>query len=150
MDDELRQAFASLSASVSSVANDASATNVLTRQTLSEVRQLGSRVSKLERHVFGSDPPPAIRAPLTERITQNEDDTVDLTGRLMNVAASQQEMRGELQSVRDELDKQSRQMGIGMRGAQWATSKEGRKTLVSLATLTGALYTALHAAGLFH
>ncbi len=163
MDDDLRGAFATFSAQMSGIASDVSANTALTRTTLSEVRQLGGRVDKLERHVFGSDPPPTPdkHASVVKRITNNEGETADLVGRVLNVQASITEVRRDLAvqgsavresiaDVRSELALQSKQAGIHLRGLKWLTSKDGRTSMVRLATLAGAVYAALHVGGAIH
>lgn len=87
MDDELRQAFATLSAQMSTIASDVSASTALQKQTIAEVKQLGGRVEKLEKHVFGSDPPPSPSAPLVTRTTHAEGDLAELAGQVIAVKA---------------------------------------------------------------
>ncbi len=149
MDDELRKALATFSAQVSGVASDVASTQSLGKQTLTEVRQLGGRVEKLERHVFGSDPPPhpSSSSSVVKRITSNEGDVADLAGRLLNVAASITEVKAELAEQSRELALQSKQAGIGLRGLKWLASKDGRTSMVRVATLIGTCYAALHASG---
>lgn len=88
MDDELRSAFATLSAQMSTIASDVSAGNVLQRQTITEVRQLGGRVDRLEKEVFGDAPPPPLKSdPLLRRITNHDGELAELAGQVIAVKA---------------------------------------------------------------
>lgn len=61
--------------------------------------------------------------------------------------ASPVSLAAEVRAIRAELADQSAAMGLGQRGIEWLFSKDGRKAMVRLATLAGAMYAALHAAG---
>jgi hypothetical protein len=89
MDDELRKAFATLSAQMSTIAGDVSANNALQKQTVNEVRQIGSRVERLEKQVFGSDPPPPVSpsSPVLTRITHSEGELAEMAGQIIAVKA---------------------------------------------------------------
>jgi hypothetical protein len=54
----------------------------------------------------------------------------------------------QLREIRATLGEQSTAMGLGLRGASWFASKAGGKAIVRAVTLAGAVYAALHAAGL--
>lgn len=58
MDAELREALAKLYAQGSTTAQDARAAADRAREAAQGVAALDTRVQRLERHVFGSDPPP--------------------------------------------------------------------------------------------
>lgn len=92
MDQEFREAFASISAQLSDVATDARQSTALSRETNATVNRLSTRVGHLEEAVFGGRPPttpPA--APVLARITEGEGTVADLTGRVMALAASHEE-----------------------------------------------------------
>jgi hypothetical protein len=55
---------------------------------------------------------------------------------------------GELAKQSLELEKQSKRMGIGVQGLQWAASKDGRASVMRLVTLVGVVYAALKTAGI--
>lgn len=88
MDDELRKAFATLSAQMSTIAADVSAGNSLQRQTIAEVKQQGVRIEKLEKHVFGSDPPPPPTEALVTRTSHAEGELAELAGQVIAVKAA--------------------------------------------------------------
>lgn len=48
-----------------------------------------------------------------------------------------------LADVKKTLAKQNESAGLDLRGVQWATSKGGRNTLVAIATLAAAIYSAI-------
>jgi len=110
-----------------------------------DVRDLGSRIDdhddelrSLRRAIHGSKKPPDMNGttPLAVMARQGSQASFDV-----------EEIRGELLAVRSELAKQSNSMGIGKRGLDWLFSKSGATAVVRLATLMGAAYAALHAAG---
>jgi len=110
-----------------------------------DVRGLGFRIDdhddelrSLRRAIHGSKKPPDMNGttPLAVMARQGSQASFDV-----------EEIRGELLAVRSELAKQSNSMGIGKRGLGWLFSRSGANTVVRLATLAGAAYAALHAAG---
>lgn len=95
----------------------------------------GEEIVILRRAVHGSDPPPGDGAlPIARQASEASLDVASL--------------RTELADVRAELAKQSSAMGIGVRGLKWLASKDGRTTVLRVATAFGSTYAALHAAGL--
>lgn len=102
----------------------------------------GAEIVILKKAVHGSDPPPNAGGggSTTLPSVARQASTASL-----DVAA----LRSELMEVREELAKQSRAMGIDLRPLKWLASKDGRATIIRIATALGAGYTALHAAGVF-
>lgn len=109
MDDELRKAFATLSAQMSDISRDTHALHMGQRETLVEVRHLGTRVHRLERQVFGSDPPPAAGAePLSRQVSEHDGDIAHLAGRVLGVEAKVDkltEMQTQQTAILTRLDK---------------------------------------------
>ena len=109
-----------------------------------DVRDLGHRIDdhddeirSLRRAIHGSKAPPLTSTtPLAVMARQGSQASFDV-----------EELRGELLAVRTELGRQSSAMGIGKRGLDWLFSRNGANTIVRLATLAGAAYAALRAAG---
>ena len=90
MDDELRKAFATLSGQISDVDRNQQSLNVGHKEILievrtvgSEVKELGNRVGRLERHVFGSNPPPAMTEPVVRTLSDHDNDLATLAGQLI-------------------------------------------------------------------
>jgi hypothetical protein len=99
MDDELRNAFATLSAQMSECAGDARHAAEQARGAAHETHKLGARmeglegdVRQLKTAVFGSNPPPA-PIPVVKRVTHSEGELAELTGRMMTVTADMAAMR---------------------------------------------------------
>lgn len=138
MDDEQRKYFATISDQLSTVAGDVRLNTQITRETQATVRSLDSRIGLVEgnvvvlqRHVFGSKPPPAppVR-PMAHSVTEHDGDIA--------------EVKGELLAVRAELAAQSEKMGIGATRF-WAFVHNTKvQDVAKLATLAAALYAALH------
>lgn len=129
MDDELRKHFADLMATMEGVASDARAAASTSRETAATVRKLDGRVGVLERHVFGSEPPPSppLR-PMSESVSEQAGDIAELSGQLIAVKA--------------EIDKQSKKMAIDATGL-WALVHNTKvQDVVKLATLAAAAYAA--------
>lgn len=89
MDQELREAFATLSAQMSGVDANAREAASRSRETAAAVSRLTGDVETLKAAVFGSTPPPPV--PVVARITEDEGTVADLTGRVMALAASHEE-----------------------------------------------------------
>jgi len=89
MDQELREAFATLSAQMSGVDANAREAASRSRETAAAVSRLTGDVETLKAAVFGSTPPPPV--PVVARITEGEGTVADLTGRVMALAASHEE-----------------------------------------------------------
>jgi outer membrane murein-binding lipoprotein Lpp len=93
MDDELRQAFATFSGQMSDFAGEqrnlSSAVRDMSRnfQRLdSTVADLGDRMTRAEKSIYGSNPPPALPAPsFNRRMSSAEGDVAELTGRVMGL-----------------------------------------------------------------
>lgn len=107
MDDDLRNAFATISAQISVVATDLRANTSLTAdlnrqvgQVAAEQKQLTGRVGVIEKAVFGSEPPPAPPArPMAESIGEHDGEIAQLAGQV--VAA-----RTELAEVKKQNEEQ--------------------------------------------
>lgn len=91
MDDDLRNAFATLSAQISVVATDLRANTSLTAdltRSVADVRteqkaQAG-RIGVIEKAVFGSDPPPAPAAePMVRQLSEHDGDIATLAGQII-------------------------------------------------------------------
>ena len=91
MDQELREAFASLSAQMSGVDANAREAASRSRETAAAVSRLTGDVEMLKSKVFGSNPPPPTAPPVLARITEGEGTVADLTGRVMALAAAHEE-----------------------------------------------------------
>lgn len=117
MDQELRETLAGMSAQLSDVATDARQSSTFSRETMSAVNRLTTRVESLETAVFGGEPPtipPTV--PVVARITEGEGTVADLTGRLMALQASHEqhvqstaEYRKANDAKLDKLDKKQDQ-----------------------------------------
>lgn len=112
MDQEQREANASMMAMMAGVRDDAREAAARSRETFAAVNRLESRVGMLEGAVFGSTPPPAPPAvPMTARITEGEGTVADLTGRLMALQASHEEHVKATAEYREKNDaKQDKQL----------------------------------------
>jgi hypothetical protein len=115
MDDDLRNAFATLSAQVADCAGDARHAAEQARGAAHETYKLGARmeglegdVRQLKTAVFGSNPPPA-PVPVVKRITHSEGELAELTGRLMTVTADMTAVRALNEEQNAKLD-EHRQM----------------------------------------
>jgi hypothetical protein len=100
MDDDLRNAFATLSAQISVVATDLRANTSLTAdlnrqvsQVVVEQQQLRGDVKVLQRAVFGSDPPPAPARPIAESVTEHDGDIAQLAGQIIATRAEVAEVK---------------------------------------------------------
>lgn len=107
MDDDLRNAFATISAQISVVATDLRANTSLTAdlnrqvgQVAAEQKQLTGRVGVIEKAVFGSEPPPAPPArPMAESVNEHSSEIAQLAGQV--IAA-----RSELAEVKQQNEEQ--------------------------------------------
>lgn len=138
MDDELRNAFATLSAQMSTINSDLRANTALTaelnsavHQVAADQKQLRGEVKVLQRAVFGSEPPPPPPArAMVHSVTEHDGDIA--------------EVKGELMAVRAELEVQSKKMGITA-NRFWAFVHNTKvQDVAKLATLAAALYAAMH------
>lgn len=91
MDQELREAFATLSAQMAGVDANAREAASRSRETAAAVSRLTGDVETLKDAVFGSTPPPPAAPPMVARITEGEGTVADLTGRLMALASAHEE-----------------------------------------------------------
>lgn len=110
MDDELRQAFATLSAQISDVGTDARNAASVAREAKHETIALSRRfdgveqdVTQLKSAVFGSKPPPAPMPPIAKRITHSEGDIAELAGQVIAVKAINEAQSKELAEVKADV-----------------------------------------------
>jgi hypothetical protein len=110
MDNELREAFSTLSAQMSDIGNDARRAAEQAREAAHETYKLGARISGLETDVgqlktavFGSNPPPAPVVAVVKRITHTEGDIAEIAGQVIAVKA-------ELSEVKSINEEQSRML----------------------------------------
>lgn len=95
MDDDLRNAFATLSAQISTVNTDLRANTALTAELTRSVADVrteqkaqAGRIIVIEKHVFGSEPPPPPPAePMTRQLSEHDGDIATVTGRVLAVEA---------------------------------------------------------------
>lgn len=138
MDDDLRNAFATLSAQISTVNTDLRANTALTAELTrsvadvrTEQKDQAGRIGVIEKHVFGSDPPPPPTRPMSESLTEQGGELA--------------EVKGQLLAVQSELAKQSKKMGIDVQGF-WAIIHSTKlQDVAKLATLLAAAYVAFWA-----
>jgi len=113
MDDELRQAFATLSAQISDVGSDARNAAAVAREAKHETIALSRRfdgietdVGHLKSAVFGSKPPPApMPVPVVRRITHSEGDIAELAGQVIAVKSQTEELTKKVDEHGMELAK---------------------------------------------
>lgn len=104
MDADLREAFSTLSAQLADVnANARTAADRALEASLG-VRRLEGRVEKLEKHVFGSDPPstPPHGSALVRQVSEHESEIAMLTGHVVAVDAKVAKLT-EMQERQTEL-----------------------------------------------
>jgi hypothetical protein len=153
MDQDLRDALSSINTSISTMRGEMNA----------RVDSIQLQVINLRRDVFGTptDPPrgpdgepvlgpdgkPAPAIPLAKLASSSSMELEAHEGRL--IALERNTVRAiELgEKANDTLDKQSNAMGLGRKGLDWLLSKDGRATMVRVATAAAATYAALHQAG---
>lgn len=106
MDDDLRNAFATLSAQISVVNTDLRANTSLTADLTravadvrTEQKQIRGEVQVLQKAVFGSDPPPAPMRPMATSIGEHDGEIASLAGQV--IAA-----RSELAEVKRQNEEQ--------------------------------------------
>lgn len=101
MDDEQRKYFADLMATMEGVASDARAAASTSRETANAVRKLDGRVAAVEgsvavlqKHVFGSDPPPSPPTrPMAESIGEHDGEIAHLSGQVIAARAELAEVK---------------------------------------------------------
>lgn len=108
MDDDLRNAFATLSAQISVVATDLRTNTALTAdltrgvaEVRTEQKAIRGEVQVLQKAVFGSEPPPAppIR-PMAESVTEHEGEIATLAGQVIAARAELADVKIELSAVK--------------------------------------------------
>lgn len=106
MDQELREAFATLSAQVAGVGSDAREASARAREAAFAVGRLTARVEHIEQAVFGGKPPSVPPpAPLAHRVTEGEGDVADLAGRLLAVQSELAAVKSQNQEQLEVLAK---------------------------------------------
>jgi hypothetical protein len=113
MDNDTRDAFGSLMTQMAGIAADVAAGSSLGRQTLSAVNALAPRVDRLEKHVFGDEPPPPMPPPrpALQRITSSEGELADLAGRMLAIQGEVEAARTEIAGVRTMTSDQNEEIG---------------------------------------
>src|SRR5688500_14949665 len=138
MDDDLRNAFATLSAQISVVATDLRANTALTAdltrgvaEVRTEQKAQAGRIVVIEKAVFGSEPPPAPMRPMAESVNEHEGEIATLAGQV--IAA-----RAEIAEVKKHTDK----LGLDASGFWAFVRKAEMKDVIKLATLIAAIVAA--------
>lgn len=146
MDDELRTAFATLSAQMADVGADARAAAERAKEAAhaaARAEAMGAQnkaqIERLEKHVFGSEPPPPLAPPVLRRVTESEGDIDDLTGQVLAV-------RSELAEVKQINQVQTQKLGLEADGFWGIVRNATAKDVIKLATLLAAAYAAFHQA----
>jgi hypothetical protein len=150
--ESLRQYFADLSAQIANVADDAKAAAETSREAArtsrsvqAELLTIGAKVDRLEKVVFGGDPPPDLpptSASVLARVSSAEADDDDLRGKLAAIegrVAHVEKLNVDQSKV---LADQSKAMGVGRHGFAFLRSREGQKLLLQLAILLLTIYAA--------
>lgn len=118
MDNDLREAFATLSSQLADVGGDARKAAEMSRETAYEMTKMGHRMGALESDVgqlktavFGSSPPPTQTPPMVTRITHGEGEMAELAGRVLAVSAEvasvkeiNEEQNAKLTQLGDKVD----------------------------------------------
>lgn len=138
MDDELRNAFATLSSQISFAGDDARAAAAHARETAVAVQGLSMKVDRLEREVFGSKPPPPLPpvAPVVKRMASQEGDLAELAGQIIAV-------KSELVEVKRINEEQSQKLGLDAHGWLATIRSADAKDVVRIGTLVAALATGI-------
>jgi hypothetical protein len=100
MDDEQRKYFADMMATMHGVSADARASAAASYEALQVARRVESRVAVVEgnvqilqKHVFGSDPPPSPpMRPMAESIGEHDGDIAQLAGQVIAVNAKVEQL----------------------------------------------------------
>jgi hypothetical protein len=143
MDDDLRNAFATLSAQISTVNTDLRANTSLTAELsrkVSEVAleqtQIRGEVKVLQKAVFGSEPPPAPVRPLAHSVGEHDGDIATLTGQVLAIAA-------KVDSIAAETVKQTSKLGLEpASGVLTFVRNANTKDVIKILTLLAALFAA--------
>lgn len=157
MENDLREALATISGSIADMRTE----------TRAEITKIRDEVIELKRVVFGSNPPPAgpgtpaMPAPTIEplphvaerakaaekRASSAEIDVDAVKAQVLVHEANMHKAIADavakevpkavavaMAPVKAELTQQSRAMGLGLKGIDWLTSPTGKRAIVSLAT----------------
>jgi hypothetical protein len=135
MEDDLRNAFATLSAQISTVNTDLRANTALTAElsrsvadARAEVRHVAGRVGVIEKHVFGSDPPPPPAEPIIRQVSEHDGDIATATGRIL--------------AVESKVDQLTKKLGVDKEGWLAVFRNANTKDLVKILTMIAALIAA--------
>lgn len=153
MDAELRDAIAGLSAQLSNVSADARAAAEVAREVRSAQTRLdarvdafGRRLGRLEKHAFGSDPPPDPGTPLVRQVSEHSGELAELAGQVVST-------RSELAELRAINLAQSKALGLARpdesvtrKASAFLFSREGAKAIVAVLTAIAALAGAMRSA----
>jgi hypothetical protein len=101
VDDDLRNAFATLSSQISVVATDVRTNTALTADLTrgvadvrTEQKSQAGRIGVIEKAVFGSDPPPAPpHRPMAESVNEHESEIASLAGQVIAARAELAEVK---------------------------------------------------------
>jgi hypothetical protein len=144
MDDDLRNAFATLSAQISVVATDLRANTSLTADLSRKVSDVATeqqaqagRIHVIERNIFGSNPPPAPpMRPLAHSIGEHDGDIASLTGQLIAVAS-------KVEAIEAKTDKQTEKLGLEPKSGTLAFIRNANtKDVVKILTMIAAIIAA--------
>jgi hypothetical protein len=143
MDDDLRNAFATLSAQISVVDSGLRANTALTAELTrgvadvrTEQREIRGEVKVLQKAVFGSEPPPAPARPLAHSVGAHDGDIAQLTGQLLAVAS-------KVEAIEAKTDKQTEKLGLEpehwlLKAVRNANTKDVIKVLTMIAAIIAA------------
>jgi hypothetical protein len=98
VDDDTRQAFASMMAAVSTVDANVRASSAVAAENAREFRaglaainvrvdEVVGDVKNIKRHVFGSDPPPAAGGAIMRQVSEHESELATLAGQVIAVSS---------------------------------------------------------------
>ena len=136
MEDDLRNAFATLSAQISTVNTDLRANTALTAELTrsvadvrTEQRSQAGRIGVIEKHVFGSDPPPSPQEPIVKQVSEHDGDIATVTGRVL--------------AVESKVDTLTQKLGVDRDSGALAVFRNANtKDLIKLLTLIAAIVAA--------
>jgi hypothetical protein len=100
MDQDTREAFATLSGQLSGIRDDAQTAAARATEAAAGVGKLNARVDGLERAVFG-DGPPAASVPVVKRLSDGEFEQDALTARVIRIEAEMGEQTKMLKAIFD-------------------------------------------------
>jgi hypothetical protein len=137
VDDDLRNAFATLSAQISTVNTDLRANTALTAELTRSVADVraeqhaqAGRIGVIEKHVFGSDPPPPpAEEPIVKQVSEHDGDIATVTGRVL--------------AVESKVDSLTQKLGVDKDSGFFAVFRNANtKDLVKILTLIAAIVAA--------